>query len=145
MSILKTLLTITTIILTNDLYAYEKYTDKWMAGIIVGEIAYYGGNCEGVSPIKHRKLQTKVIEDAFGGDRENVFAKSIEVISSSEFELGMNLAHTQGCLKTKKKLDSIVDNAGITGKEPPKYLPPEAEDKAFQLLYDFFNKKGLWD
>jgi len=126
-------------------YTYEEYSDKWMAAIIIGEIGYYGGNCEGASPIKHRKLQMKVIEDAFGGDRENVATKSIEAMSSSEFELGMNLAHTQGCFKTKKKLDSIVDKVGITGKEPPKYLPPEAEGRVLQLLLDFFNKKGLLD
>ena len=137
MKLLKILLTIVTISLAHNSYAkftYEKDSNKWVAAIIVGQIGYYGGNCESSSPPKHRKLQMKMLRDAFTDSENGIFAQFLEVASTYEFEYGGMITKTEGCSKTKERLDSLADSAGITGVEPPKYASPEEQDEVIKFI-----------
>jgi hypothetical protein len=115
-------------------FTYERNSDKWVAAILVGQIGYYGGNCETASPPKHRKLQAKVLKDAFANSKEGALSHFLEVASTYEFEFGMIITKTEGCSKTKEKLDSLADSAGITGNEPPQYASPEEQDKMLEFI-----------
>ena len=137
MKLLKILLTIATISLAHNSYAkftYEKDSDNWVAAIIVGQIGYYGGNCRSSSPPKHRKLQMKVLRDVFTNSEDDILARFLEVASTYEFEYGGMITKTEGCSKTKERLDSLADSAGITGNEPPKYASPEEQDKLINYI-----------
>jgi len=46
----------------------------------------------------------------------------------------MIITKTEGCSKTKEKLDSLADSAGITGNEPPQYASPEEQDKMLEFI-----------
>lgn len=115
--------------------SYEKGSDQWLSAIIIGKIAYYGGNCETSSPVKHRKLQTRLIEDAFYVSGDELFYKTKEIILSNEFTEGATIAKHNGCKKTKKQLDSIVEQLGITEYDRPKsYASPSLQDKIMNFF-----------
>ena len=137
MKLLKTLLTILAMVLTHNSYAkftYKKDSDKWFTAILIGQIGYYGGNCDTASPPKHRKLQAKVLKDAFANNKGSTLSHFLEVASTYEFEYGMIITKTEGCSKTKEKLDSLADSAGITGNETPQYGTPEEQDELIDFI-----------
>jgi len=145
MRLLKILFVVVAVMLTHNSYAkftYEKDSNKWFAAILIGQIGYYGGNCESAlaSPPKHRKLQMKALRDAFADSEGNTLSHFIEVSASFEFEFGGMISKADGCSKTKEKLDSLADSAGITGNEPPQYLPPEEQDEIINFFSNLFEK-----
>lgn len=46
----------------------------------------------------------------------------------------MIITKTEGCSKTKERLDSLAESAGITGNEPPQYTSPEEQDKMIEFI-----------
>jgi hypothetical protein len=115
-------------------FTYERDSDKWFTAILIGQIGYYGGNCETASPPKHRKLQAKVLRDAFANDSGGRLSHFLEAAATFEFEYGGIITKTEGCAKTKERLDSLADSAGITGNETPQYGTPEEQDELIDFI-----------